>query len=190
MKIRTLVTALAVTLVSAAASHAQLKIGIIDMNEAFVKYHKTQDAERAINAKREESKTQFDARAAELQKAIEQVNQLQLQLQEQQAELSDEARQTKINELNEKGNEARNMDREVAEFRAAKEQEIQEQFVRMRTEIIESIMKVVNRKIGAAGYDLVLDKSGLSMGQIPVVVYSRADMDFTNEIIAELNQGQ
>jgi hypothetical protein len=48
-------------------------------------------------------------------------------------------------------------------------------------------MKTVNAKVTDAGYDLVLDKSGLSMGQIPVVIYSREDMDFSKDIIAKLN---
>jgi hypothetical protein len=45
----------------------------------------------------------------------------------------------------------------------------------------------VTARVSDAGYDLVFDKSGLSMGQIPVVIYSRDDMDFSKDIIAKLN---
>ena len=60
--------------------------------------------------------------------------------------------------------------------------------MRMRKDIVDDIMKAVNDKVKASGYDLVLDKSGMSMGQIPVVLYSRSDMDFSNEIITTLNK--
>ena len=55
-------------------------------------------------------------------------------------------------------------------------------------DIVDDIMKVVNDKVKAAGYDFVFDKSGMSIGQIPVVVYSRSDLDFSKEIINELNK--
>jgi hypothetical protein len=58
----------------------------------------------------------------------------------------------------------------------------------MRKDIVDDIMKVVNEKVKSAGYDLVLDKTGVSMGQVPVVLYSRADLDFSNEIISILNK--
>jgi len=57
----------------------------------------------------------------------------------------------------------------------------------MRKDIIDDIMKVVTARVSSAGYDLVFDKSGLSMGQIPVVIYSRDDMDFSKDIISKLN---
>jgi Skp family chaperone for outer membrane proteins len=58
----------------------------------------------------------------------------------------------------------------------------------MRKDIIDEIMKVVNEQIKIGGYDLVLDKSGMSMGQIPVLIHSRTDMDFTPAVIAALNK--
>jgi outer membrane protein len=177
------VFALALTLT---ASHAQLKVGVVDMNQAFVDYYKTKDAEAKINESRNQAKTELDDRLATLNKAVEEINKMQQEL--QRPELSNEAKEAKTKDLNDKANETRNLDREVSEFRATRERQIQEQFVRMRKDIIDEIMKIVDTQIKAKGFDLVLDKSGLSMGQIPVLLYSRADMDFTKEIIATLNK--
>jgi hypothetical protein len=44
-------------------------------------------------------------------------------------------------------------------------------------------------KVKEAQYDLVLDKSGMSIGQIPVIVYSKETMDFSKDIIDTLNKG-
>lgn len=186
MKIRPLLLIACATTLLASSAHAQLKVGVVDMNEAFVSYYKTKEAETKINAAREEAKTALDQRLEGLNKAVEEINRLQQEIQK--PELSESARETKARELNDKANDTRTLDREVSEFRANRERQIQEQFVRMRSDIIEEIMGVVNEKIKTAGFDLVFDKSGLSMGQIPVVLYSRADMDFTPAVITELNK--
>jgi outer membrane protein len=184
-----IVLALAASLVLAAtvsSSHAQLKVGVVDMNQAFVDFYKTKDAEAKINESRNQAKTELDERLESLNKAVEGINKLQQEL--QRPELSADAKATKEREFQEKANETRNLDREVSEFRATRERQIQEQFVRMRKDIIDEIMKVVNDQIRSKGFDLVFDKSGLSMGQIPVLIYSRGDMDFTRDVITELNK--
>jgi Skp family chaperone for outer membrane proteins len=53
---------------------------------------------------------------------------------------------------------------------------------------VDDIMKTVNDLEKSKGYDLVLDKSGLSSGAVPVVLYSRDDLDFSQEVIATLNK--
>lgn len=186
MKLPALFASLLLGTVLATSAHAQLKVGVVDMNDAFVKFYKTKDAEDKINESRNQAKKELDQRLETLNKAVEEINKLQQEIQK--PELSDAARETKTRELNEKANETRTLDREVAEFRGTRERQIQEQFVRMRKDIIDEIMKVVNEQIKIGGYDLVLDKSGMSMGQIPVLLHSRADMDFTPAVVAALNK--
>lgn len=186
MKIHPILLTLGLCALGFTAAHAQVKVGVVDMNDAFVKYYKTKDAEAKINESRAQAKKELDERLETLNKAVEEINKLQQDLQK--PELSNAAKETKTRELNEKANDTRTLDREVAEFRNTRERQIQEQFVRMRKDIIDEIMKVVNTQIKTAGYDLVLDKSGLSMGQIPVVLHSRPDMDFTPAVLAELNK--
>jgi len=186
MKLTTAAITLAIGLATASFSHADVKVGIIDMNKAFVEYFKTKDAESKINDARTQAKKELDDRMTTLNAQVEVINKLQVDIQK--PELSKEAKEAKTQELTAKANDARTLDREVVEFRQSREKMIQEQFVRMRKDIIDDILKVVNDKIKAAGYDIVLDKSGLSMGQIPVVIYSRADLDFTSDIVAELNK--
>jgi len=186
MKLRILLSAIALCAFTLPTLQAQMKVGVVDMNEAFIKYHKTKDAENRINESRNQAKKELDERLETLNRAVEEINRLQQDIQK--PELSEAARETKSRELNDKANDTRALDREVAEFRTTRERQIQEQFVRMRKDIIDEIMKIVNDQIKVGGYDLVLDKSGMSMGQIPVLIYSRADMDFTPAVIAALNK--
>jgi Skp family chaperone for outer membrane proteins len=83
---------------------------------------------------------------------------------------------------------ARTVDREIADYRTAKQKALQDQFLRMRKDIVDDIMKTVNDLVKAKAYDIVFDKSGLSAGAVPVVLYSRDDLDFSQDVIKSLNK--
>jgi outer membrane protein len=183
--VSTLFTAVALCAASTSVN-AQFKLGTVDMNKVFTAYYKTKDAEEKINDARAAAKKELDDRLETLKKAMDDINQTNTAIEK--PELSKDGKEKLAKQRDEKVQEARNLDREIAEFRQTRERQLQEQFMRMRKDIIDDIMKVVSEKVKAAGYDLVLDKTGVSMGQVPVVLYSRADLDFSNEIITLLNK--
>jgi Skp family chaperone for outer membrane proteins len=185
---RLIVTCLATFAVLSAASsaHAQVKLGIVDMNAVFTSYYKTKDAEAKLNDARAAAKKELDERLETLKKSMDEINKLNQEVEK--PELSKDGKEKAAKLRDEKVQEARNLDREITEFRGTRERQLQEQFMRMRKDIVEDIMKTVNEKVKASGFDVVLDKSGMSMGQIPVVLYSRSDMDFSNELISALNK--
>ncbi len=171
--------------VTAPFAHAQLKVGTLDMNRVFTEYYKTKDAEAKLNEQRAGAKKEFDERVEKLKAEMDEINKINSDIEK--PELSKDAKDAKLQEREAKVAEARNLQNEMNEFKATRERQLQEQFLRMRKDIIDDIMKVVDAQVSAAGYDLVFDSSGLSMGQIPVVVYSREDMDFSKTIIDKLN---
>lgn len=171
---------------AAPSANAQIKVGVVDMNAVFTQYFRTKDAEAKLNEARAAAKKELDDRLETLKKAMDEINKINADLEK--PELSKEAKDKATKGRDEKVNEARNLDREITEFRGTRERQLQEQFVRMRKDIIDDIMKIVNDKVKTAGFDLVFDKSGMSMGQIPVLVYSRSDLDFSKEIIDTLNK--
>jgi outer membrane protein len=80
------------------------------------------------------------------------------------------------------------MERELNDFRQTRERQLQEQALRMRDSIVKEITDVIMERVKASGYDLVFDKSGQSIGSVPVVMYSKDGMDFTTEVITALNK--
>jgi len=176
----------AITLIAASPANAQIKLGIVDMNAVFTSYFKTKDAEAKLNEAREAAKKELDQRLETLKKSMDEINKLNQEAEK--AELSKDGKEKAARLRDEKVQEARNLDREIGEFRGTRERQLQEQFMRMRKDIVDDIMKTVSDKVKATGFDLVLDKSGVSMGQIPVVLFSRSDLDFSNEIISALNK--
>ena len=60
--------------------------------------------------------------------------------------------------------------------------------MRMREGIVKEITDVVIEKVKTKSLDFVLDKSGVSINGVPVVLYAPENVDFTNEIIEVLNK--
>jgi Skp family chaperone for outer membrane proteins len=80
------------------------------------------------------------------------------------------------------------MEREISDFRQTRERQLQEQLMRVREGIVKEITDVVMEKVKTRNLDFVLDKSGMSINGVPVVMYAPDNVDFTNEIIDTLNK--
>jgi outer membrane protein len=165
------------------AANAQVKIGTVDMNRVFSEYSKTKDAQAKYAEAEKAANDDLNGRVETLKKSMQEISALNADL-----EKSDTGKEEKAKDRDAKVAAARNLDREIAEFRTAKQKALQDQFLRMRKDIVDDIMKTVNDLVKVKAYDVVFDKSGLSAGAVPVVLYSRDDLDFSSEVIAALNK--
>ena len=163
-----------------------LKIGTIDMNRAFKEYNKTKDAEKKINDAKYAAKKEYVDRADSYKKALDEINKLNQQLEA--PALSPDAKTQKAKDRDEKIASIKNMEREINEFRQTREKQLQEQAVRMRDGIVKEITDVVMAKVKSSNMDLVFDTSGVSLNGVPTVMFANPQMDFTNEIVAQLNK--
>lgn len=175
-----------IAVLGATPAFAQMKVGIVDMNKVFTSYYKTKEAETRLNDARAQAKTDLDSRLETLKSNMEEINKLEADTKK--PELAADKKEAAVKQRDEKINEVRNLDREIGEFRQTRERQLQEQFMRMRGDIVQDIMKVVDSKVKAEGYDLVLDSSGLGISQVKVVLYSAPSMDFSDSIVTELNK--
>src|SRR5213075_3238425 len=181
-------TILALTLALPLAAFAQgtLKIGTVDMQRAFKEYSKTKDAEAKINDAKNAAKKEYDDRAESYKKALDEINNLNKQLDA--PALSADAKAQKAKERDDKIANIKNMEREITEFRQTRERQLQEQALRMREGIVKEITDVVMERVKSNNLDLVFDKSGNSLNGVPVLMYSRDSVDFTNDVITVLNK--
>jgi outer membrane protein len=163
-----------------------LKVGTVDMNRAFKEYTKTKDSEKKINEAKDAAKKEYDDRAENYKKALEEINKLSQQLEA--PALSADAKTQKAKERDEKIASLKNMEREINEFRQTRERQLQEQAMRMREGIIKEITEIIMERVKTAQFDLVFDKSGLNMNGVPVLLHSKDNMDFTTEVITALNK--
>jgi outer membrane protein len=170
----------------AAQAQGTLKIGTVDMNRAFKEYNKTKDAEAKINDAKNQAKKEYDDRADSYKKALDEINNLNKQLDS--PALSAEKKAQTAKDRDEKIANIKNMEREINEFRQTRERQLQEQAMRMREGIVKEITDVVNEKVKANALDLVFDKSGMSLNGVPLLMYSKENVDFTNDVVAVLNK--
>ena len=171
---------------TASASAQSLRIGTVDMKKIFDSYYKTKDAESKINEARNAAKKELEDRMDIAKKALDEVKKLDDEIAK--PELSKEAKEQKSKVRSDKAVELQNMDREIREFQASREKQLQEQSVRMRAGIVDDINKVVADRVKAENYDLVFDKSGPSLNGVPIVLFSRDSYDFTTEVVTALNK--
>jgi outer membrane protein len=191
MKLASFVSAaLAATLwlgaASPVAAQGSFKIGIIDMKRVFSDYYKTKDAEKSVNDGKEAAKKQLDERNAKYRDLIGKWQESQKLIND--PAISEELRAQKRKEAEELSSEAKSLEREMAEFRQRREQQLQEQVTRVRKGILDEIKVLVEKRAKDANYDLVFDKSGMGVNGVPFLLFSKDAVDFSQEIITELNK--
>jgi outer membrane protein len=172
----------------ASTSHAQVKIGTVDMNKIFSAYYKTKDAEARINEARNSAKQELDEQMDTYKKNLDDINKLNDEISK--PALSADAKAAKSKERDDKIQETKNLEREINEFRQTREKQLQEQAVRMRNGIVDEITKLVLDKVKTENYDMVMDRSGLSLNGVPILIFAKDGLDFSDEIVAQLNKNK
>ena len=181
-----IISALALATPIAAFAQGTAKIGTVDMQRAFKDYNKTKDAEAKINEAKNAAKKEYDDRAEAYKKALDEINNLNKQLES--PALSADKKTGMAKERDDKIATIKSMEREISDFRQTRERQLQEQLMRVREGIVKEITDVVMEKVKANHFDLVLDKSGMSINGVPFLLYAPENVDFTNDIIAVLNK--
>ena len=107
----------------ASTSHAQVKIGTVDMNKIFSAYYKTKDAEARINEARNSAKQELDERMDTYKKNLDEINKLNDSINK--PALSKETVDSMTKERDDKIQETKNLEREITEFRETREKQLQ-----------------------------------------------------------------
>src|SRR3954465_13753881 len=148
-----------------------LKVGTVDMNRAFKEYNKTKDSEKKINEAKDAAKKEYDDRAENYKKALDEINKLNQQLDS--PALSADKKTSMAKDRDDKIANIKNMEREINEFRQTRERQLQEQALRMREGIVKEITDVVMEKVKTNSLDFVFDKSGMSLNGVPLLMYAK-----------------
>ena len=185
-KLLSTILALTIALPIAGFAQGTLKIGTVDMQRAFKEYNKTKDAEAKINGARDQARKELTDREESYKRALEEINNLSKQLEA--PALSADAKTQKAKERDDKIATVKTMEREISDFQKTREQQLQQQLMRIREGIVKEITDIVMDRVKSSHLDFVFDKSGVSLNGVPVVVYAPDNVDFTNDIVAILNK--
>jgi outer membrane protein len=183
---KTLIVTLFLTC-AVASQAADLKFGVVDMAKAFSEFHRTKSASESFKGNVEKATQEINERWEVYRNLLGEIQKLQKVTQD--PILTADERAKKGNELQEKAKEARTLEQEIGEFQNKRQGQLKQEDVQIRKGLYEEILTVVQSKAKADGYDFVFDKSGVSLSTVPVLLYYKDAVDFTDQVVVELNKG-
>lgn len=170
--------------VASAGAAAELKIATVDLDKVFTAHPKTQAAEAELKKSEEGVQEEMDQIVAEgrgLQEAVAKLREAA-----KNPLLTEEARLQKRDEAEEKLTELQEFELRARRTQETKLKQMREKVLKSRQAIVDELMAAVNHFAEAGGYDLVLDKSGMTMNAVPMVAYSNPALDVTDKLIEYL----
>jgi outer membrane protein len=168
---------------------ADLKVATVDLGKAFDQFYKTKEAAARLKEKQEQAQKEIQDKVTDYQHISDEVQKLDTQSKD--PTLSPEARADKAKARDQRGADLQAAGRQIEEFKTERGNELKDEYVRRRKEVVDEITKVINDYSGPQGFDLVLDKSSASVTSgVPFVLYnSNKLIDITPDIVAKLNAG-
>ena len=181
-----LATVLASSLLLSSAHAADLKFGVVDMVKAFTEFYKTKDASAKIKGNKDKAMSEMNERYATYKTLTAEA--LKVGKEAQDPILTQDARAKAQALYQDKVKEVNNLTQENEEFQRRRSMQLRQEEMELQKGIYEEIVAVVKDKSKTSGYDLVFDKSGVSMNTVPVLLSYKDAVDFTDEVIVELNK--
>ncbi len=180
-----LLASIVLSLAAPAVQAQELKIAVVDMQEALNQYYKTDIQVKQINDLADEKRKNLDERQAAYQQMTNQMAELDTvykdtALAEAKRKDALEKLQALFQERNAKGKEISDAQRKYsAEVMTARQE--------MEATLVEEIKKTVDSIVQAQGLDLVFDKSFLPKANKAILYTSPNVKDLTAEVVATLN---
>lgn len=179
-------TGVAPVLLAAACGAAELKIATVDLDKVFTAHPKTQAAEADLKKAEAGIQAEMDQMLAEGRALEEAVAKLREAAKS--PILTEEARMKKRNEAEDKLTELQEFQLRMRRMQETKLKQMREQLMKTRQGIVDELMAAVAGFAQAQGYDLVLDRSGMTMNAVPMLAYSDPELDVTDQLIEQLKK--
>lgn len=161
-----------------------LNFATVDMNAVFQNYKKTKNAEAEINKARDVAKQEFDKKANQYKKLLEEIDQLNKQLES--ATMSEDSQAQLSQKRDNKVVAIKKMEREINDFRARKEKALQERAMKMREGIVGEMVNAITKILPRQSVPVIFDKSGMSVSNAPILLFV-ALPDLSEPVTATLN---
>jgi outer membrane protein len=176
------------TCVAAAGGAAELKIVTVDLDKVFTAHPKTQAAEAELKKTEDAIQAEMDKMVAEGRALEEEVAKLREAAKS--PVLTEEARLKKRNEAEDKLTELQEFQLRVRRTQETKLKQMREQVMKSRQAIVDELTAAVSDFAKASGYDLVIDRSGMTMNAVPLLTYSNPELDVTDQLIERLKKSE
>lgn len=182
-----LLAALALPLASPALVAQEVKIAVVDMQEALNQYYKTEIQVKQINDLADEKRKNLDERQAAYQQMTNQMAELDAVYRD--TALAESKREDALKKLQALNEERMAKAKEISDAQRKAQAEIMAARTEMEETLVGEIKKTVDTLVTAQGLDLVFDKSFLPKANKAILYTSPNVKDLTAEVVATLNAG-
>jgi outer membrane protein len=182
---RFLTVAFAASLISIAGAQ-NLKVATVDMQELFKQYHLTNAAQEQINVERAKINQLNEDRLVRIREIEASLESYKKQVED--PSVNESKKQSIAKDFKLLQQEGMQLDKERQGFIQRRTEALNQNMIERMKSILEDIRKLVEERSKADNYDLVIDKSGTSNSQIPVILYSKDSMDITASLLKVLNK--
>lgn len=165
---------------------AQQKIAVVDMQKVFSGYDKTKTLELQMN----EQVKVYQEYAAKLLQEYRTIESECKRLRDDSMNLtlSEAERESRKRSFLSKTEDLKRKEQEINEYNRSRQKLLKEQFDKKRAEVIAEIRQVVSNKCMLEGWTMALDKSGVTLNDLPIVIYNVSSIDITQAVLDDLNR--
>lgn len=186
--LRSLVAAvLSISGILSAQETGRLKVATVDMMALYGEYNETKTSQAKFKEEEARVIKDRDDRVKNL-KDLE-AKMTELKTQEGDPSVADAKKQQIFSERQAKQGEFEQLRKELDEFLQRKSRAFQEQMQLRSKVILDEIRVKVRKHAESEGYDYVLDKTGTSTSQVPILLYTKDATDITEVLLKTINEG-
>jgi outer membrane protein len=165
----------------------RLKVATVDMLALYGEYHKTKTTQTKFDEEQARVVKDRDERVKSLKDLEAEIGALKAQ--EGDPSVADAKKQEIFSNRQTKQQEFEVLRKELEEFLQRKMRALQEQSQLRAKVILEEIRTKVRKHAEDQGYDYVLDKTGTSTSQVPILLYTKDATDITEVLLKTINEG-
>ena len=171
---------------AASAQSGGAKFGAVDVRKLYEDFYKTKTAARSFDESVAAYRKDYQQRVNDYNKLNEDFQKLREE--SNNPALTQEKREQKAKQVQDKMVELRKSAEAVREFETNSQQYLNDLRRRQNDAILKEIMEVVRKKGREGSYTVVVDSSGFgTMSNVPMAIYADEKLDFTDVVLKELN---
>jgi outer membrane protein len=163
------------------------KTALVNIQELFQGYYKTDQAEEQINIERARIQKENNALVQRIKGLDKSLRELTQALQA--ADLEEDQRKSLRREAGLRFQEREMLERKRSATVQAQHRELNQKMIARMKGILREIRRVIEEMADETGYDYVFDVDGLNSSQVPFVLYAKDATDITALIREELRKG-
>jgi outer membrane protein len=180
-----LILAFGLAAITTVSAQTALRVAVVDMQKVFQEYYKTKDADVRLKEILGNFQKEYQDMLADYQKGVDEATKLRDDVNN--ASLSKELREEKGKALQTKVQDVKAMERKLQEFDITRRRQLEDQSGRMRKNIVEEITKVITDMGNREKFNLIMDKSGVSLNGTPSLLFADGVKDITEDVVKLMN---